>query len=241
MGGFHMSNHLLKVIEERDGPLLAKMAPSENAPTKVVNIEAERMVDSLFRQLMKVFPAAAQTTLRTDADLSAAKKQWIAAFAENDIRTREQLSAGMQHARASESPFWPSPGQFIAWCKGAALKAAGLPDENELYILTMTYARRRGGYVSPEAYPWPSPAVYWMVTTLCDHMRHESWSEAQLRKGCSSELKVMARRIESGETIPQPRARIAEMSVKSALSKSDGLKKLREICVKHGLRGKSDG
>ncbi len=234
-----MSNRLLKVIEQRDGTLLAKMALPDNAPAKVVNLEAERMVDSLFRQLMKVFPAAAQTTLKTDADLSAAKKQWIAAFAENDIRTREQLSAGMQHARASESPFWPSPGQFIAWCKEGALKAAGLPDENELYVLTMTYARKRGGYVSPEAYPWPSPEVYWMVTTLCDHMRHESWSEAQLRKGCGAELKLMAKRIESGETIPQPRARIAQMSVKSALSKSENLKKLHEICAKHGLRRKS--
>ncbi|WP_369788343.1 replication protein P [Rouxiella sp. WC2420] len=233
-----MSNRLLKVIEQRDSTLLAKMAPPDNTPAKVVNLEAERMVDSLFRQLMKVFPAAAQTTLKTDADLSAAKKQWIAAFAENDIRTREQLSAGMQHARASESPFWPSPGQFIAWCKEGALKAAGLPDENELYVLTMTYARKRGGYVSPEAYPWPSPAVYWMVTTLCDHMRHESWSEAQLRKGCGTELKLMAKRIDAGETIPQPRARIAQMSVKSALSKSDNLKKLHEICAKHGLRTK---
>jgi hypothetical protein len=46
-----------------------------------------------------------------------AKQQWIATFAENGIRSREQLVAGMQKARASVSPFWPSPGQFVAWCR----------------------------------------------------------------------------------------------------------------------------
>ncbi|MBZ4307983.1 phage replication protein, partial [Mycobacterium tuberculosis] len=70
-----------------------------------------------FRQLKQIFPASTQTNLRTDAEEKTAKRQWIAAFAENGIRTREQLSAGVRHARASESPFWPSPGQFIKWCK----------------------------------------------------------------------------------------------------------------------------
>lgn len=233
-----MSNRLLKVIEKQDASALARMAgpaPATNV-TGMVNPDAEQLVDALFKQLKQVFPAATQTNLRTPADESAAKKQWIVAFAENGIRSREQLSAGMQFARASGKPFWPSPGQFIEWCKKGAHKASGLPDEDELYVMTMTYARRRGGYVSPEAYPWPSSVAYWMVTTLCDHMRHESWSEAQLRKGCATELKLMAKRIELGETIPQPRARLPEMSVKSAMSKSEGLRKVAELREKLGLK-----
>ncbi|WP_407568592.1 replication protein P [Pantoea sp. GABEPS69] len=34
----------------------------------------------------------------------------------------------MKHARASGSPFRPSPGQFINWCKDGENGAAGLPD-----------------------------------------------------------------------------------------------------------------
>ena len=238
-----MSNRLLKVIENRDASALAKLAgeaPASNI-AGIVNPEAESLVNDLFKNLKQVFPAASQTNLRSLLDENAAKQQWIAAFAENGIRSREQLSAGMQHARASGSPFWPSPGQFIAWCKQGALKAAGLPDEDELYVLTMTYARHRGGYVSAEAYPWTSSAAYWMVTTLYDHMRHENWSEAQLRKGCGTELKLMAKRIEAGEKIPAPVARIPQMSVKSAMSKSDGLRKVAELREKLGLKkGNSD-
>ncbi|WP_264768732.1 replication protein P, partial [Klebsiella pneumoniae] len=72
---------------------------------------------ALFKQLKQLFPAAEQTNLKTAQQETDAKRQWIAAFAEGGIRTREQVSAGMRHARASESPFWPSPGQFIKWCK----------------------------------------------------------------------------------------------------------------------------
>ncbi|MDT1817634.1 replication protein, partial [Acinetobacter baumannii] len=70
----------------------------------VVNISAERLVDALFKQLKQLFPAAEQTNLKTAQQETDAKRQWIAAFAEGGIRTREQVSAGMRHARASESP-----------------------------------------------------------------------------------------------------------------------------------------
>ncbi|MFU2149006.1 replication protein P, partial [Hafnia paralvei] len=111
-----MTHRLMSAIANRDGSALARMSnPATQAMQGVVNPDAENLVDALFRQLKQVFPAASQTNLRRPEDENAAKKQWIAAFAENGIRTREQLSAGMQHARSSESPFWPSPGQFIAW------------------------------------------------------------------------------------------------------------------------------
>lgn len=67
-----------------------------------MNSDAERLVDALFMQLKQIFPAATQTNLRSDADERVAKQQWIAAFSENGIRTRKQLSAGMQKARSSQ-------------------------------------------------------------------------------------------------------------------------------------------
>ncbi|WP_264768548.1 replication protein P, partial [Klebsiella pneumoniae] len=104
---------LMTAISNRDGDALARMAAGSTEPQRLLDFEAERLVDSLLRQLKQIFPASTQTNLRTDAEEKTAKRQWIAAFAENGIRTREQLSAGVRHARASESPFWPSPGQFI--------------------------------------------------------------------------------------------------------------------------------
>lgn len=88
----------------------------------VVNISAERLVDALFKQLKQLFPAAEQTNLKTAQQETDAKRQWIAAFAEGGIRTREQVSAGMRHARACESPFWLSPvnsssgAKTARWC-----------------------------------------------------------------------------------------------------------------------------
>ncbi|ENL7094542.1 phage replication protein, partial [Salmonella enterica subsp. enterica serovar Lubbock] len=112
-----MKPELYRAINNRDGAAMASIAGGNPEHGRVVNSDAERLVDALFMQLKQIFPAATQTNLRSDADERVAKQQWIAAFSENGIRTRKQLSAGMQKARSSQSPFWPSPGQFISWCR----------------------------------------------------------------------------------------------------------------------------
>lgn len=109
---------LMTAIQNRDGEAMARMAGSHD-PKNVINIEAENLVDSLFRQLKQIFPAASQTNLKSDSDEKTAKRQWIAAFSENGIRSREQLSAGVRHARASESPFWPSLGNSSSGARTA--------------------------------------------------------------------------------------------------------------------------
>ncbi|BEG52759.1 hypothetical protein VEV11M_11520 [Escherichia coli] len=117
-------NNVFTAIQNRDGEALSRMSGYEHQYVNndnVVNMSAERLVDALFKQLKQLFPAAVVTNLKTPEQEVAAKQQWIAAFAEGGIRTREQVSAGMRHARASESPFWPSPGQFIKWCKDSKM------------------------------------------------------------------------------------------------------------------------
>lgn len=224
-----MSN-LTRIIENRDGSALARMAGSAPEAVKMVNPEAEKLVDALFRNLKQVFPAAVNTTFRDPNDEVAAKRQWIAAFAENGIRSREQLSAGMQHARASESPFWPSPGQFIAWCKQGAIRASGLPDAAELYDMVMDYAKRRGLYTSPEAFPWSSNAAYWMVTKLYSEMRGLNLSESELLKHCGKELAAMAKRVEANEPIPAPVVQIPKLHI--PVSNEKGLDKIAELRAK---------
>lgn len=226
--------NLVSAIKNRDAGALAILAGDGPQPVdRGVHESTEKLVDMLFSNLKQLFPASVSTALRNPSDEAAAKRQWIAAFAENGIRTREQLSAGMQHARASESAFWPSPGQFIAWCKQGIIKANGLPDLDELYRMVMKYSRDRGYYSSAEAYPWESPACFWMVTALFNQMRSLNLTEPELRKRCTSELKAMSKRIEAGEAIPAPVVQIPKLHI--PVSNERGLDKIAELRAKLGL------
>ena len=97
-------NKFMSAVQNRDGNALARMMPAE-PQARVVNGNAEKLVDLLFVNLMQVFPAAKQTALSTPAEVAAAKRQWITAFAENGITSVEQLQAGMRMARQQESDF----------------------------------------------------------------------------------------------------------------------------------------
>jgi len=231
-----MNRDIYHAVTTRDGTVLSGMVAPYREQQKVVNSEAESLVDTLFRQLKQIFPAAVNTNLRTEADESTAKKQWIAAFAEGGIRTRDQLSAGMQYARSSESPFWPSPGQFVSWCLLGAQKQAGLPTCNELVAMIYDYCNRRGYYASPEAYPWEQHSHYWMVTALYSGMRANNWSDGELRRRAAVELSAMAKRILAGENIPAPKAMIPVLGDKP-LSQQKALEKIAELRTKHGLKG----
>lgn len=198
-----MTMQLMAAIHNRDGEALARMSAGHD-PKNVINIEAETLVDSLFRQLKQIFPAASQTNLKTDADEKTAKRQWIAAFSENGIRSREQLSAGVRHARASESPFWPSPGQFIKWCKDSnAVLGIGIVDVmNEFH----RYNRDKGIHVGgPENFPWSHPVMYWVITDTRRAMYQRQLSEVETEKFATKKLEEWALKVASGEKIPSPK------------------------------------
>ena len=198
-----MNNQLVQAVNGRDGALLSRMANGSGDQQKVINPEAEGLVDSLFRQLKQIFPASTQTNLKTDADEKTAKRQWIAAFSENGIRTREQLSAGVRHARASESPFWPSPGQFIKWCKDSGtVLGIGLADVmNEFH----RYSREKGLHTGgAEAFPWSHDVMYWIVTDTRRAMYQRQLSEAETEKYAAKKLEEWALKVAGGEKIPSP-------------------------------------
>nr|WP_243757166.1 replication protein P [Cronobacter turicensis] len=234
---------MIQAIAHRDSQTLSRLANTyqptqEHAAKGVVNTEAERLVDALFRQLKQVFPASAATNLRTEVDEAAAKQQWILAFAENGVVRREQLAAGMKRARASLSPFWPSPGQFIDWCREGELEQAGLPSVAELLAMVRTYCARRGLYTSPTDYPWQHAAHFWLVTGLYSGMRLNSWTEQELAVQAKVELGKMAKRIANGETIPDPVPMI-EQPRPQPVSRERGLQiiaKLRHNILKKSIK-----
>ncbi|WP_105634072.1 replication protein P [Cronobacter dublinensis] len=228
-----MSEQLIQAIAHQDSQTLSRLASKyqpaqEHIAKGVVNTEAERLVDALFRQLKQVFPASAATNLRTEADEAAAKQQWILAFAENGITKREQLAEGMKRARASLSPFWPSPGQFISWCKEGDYERLGLPATDELVTMVHSYSKRRGFYENPTDFPWEHPTHYWMVTRLYSEMRHNCWTEAELVEQAKIELMKMARHILSGDPIAEPVLMIKPKETQP-VSKEKGLEIIAKI------------
>lgn len=224
-----MKTNLATAIANRDAGALARMAQS-STPQKVVNPQAEQLVDVLFRNLKQIFPASVNTIFKNESDELAAKRQWIAAFAENGITTREQLQNGMRHARASDNPFWPAVGQFIKWCKQEDFTQLGLPTETELYDVFKKYCSERGW----RRFNWPSNACYWIVTKVYSEMRSRNLTDSEVRKLCASELKVMANKIKSGEKIPDP---ILQLEGKVTPTKRDkALSIIAELKNKYGFK-----
>ncbi|EPL9570895.1 replication protein P [Providencia rettgeri] len=223
-----MKPNLATAIANRDAGALARMAQS-STPQKVVNPQAEQLVDVLFRNLKQIFPAAVNTIFKNESDELAAKRQWIAAFAENGITTREQLQNGMRHARASDNPFWPAVGQFIKWCKQEDHTALGLPTEDELYDMFKKYCSVRGW----GNFNWDSNACYWMVTKIYSEMRTRNLSDAEVRKLCVSELKVMANKIKSGEKIADPVMQVECKNIPTKRGKA--LSIIADLKNKHGF------
>ncbi|MGY9369115.1 replication protein P [Citrobacter pasteurii] len=204
-----MTPDLYRAIQNRDSEMLSRMAGDSYDGRKVVNADAEKLVDMLFENLMQVFPASTQTNLRTDADIRVAKQQWIAAFAESGITSREQLSAGMQKARSSQSPFWPSPGQFISWCReGSGALGVSVDD-----IMSEYWRWRKLVFRHPtsEQFPWKdkNPLYYHVCLELRRRGTEGQLSEKELIRAAGDILHDWEKRALSGKPVPPIRRALA--------------------------------
>ncbi|EIK0452602.1 phage replication protein [Salmonella enterica] len=207
-----MKPELYRAINNRDDAAMASIAGGNPEHGRVVNSDAERLVDALFMQLKQIFPAATQTNLRSDADERVAKQQWIAAFSENGIRTRKQLSAGMQKARSSQSPFWPSPGQFISWCReGSGALGVSVDDIMGEYWRWRKLVFR---YPTSEQFPWrdKNPLYYHVCLELRRRGTEGQLSEKELIRAAGDILHDWEKRVLAGKPIPPVRRALAAPS-----------------------------
>lgn len=108
-------------------------------PLQVTPQTAE-VVNDLFRRLRGIFPAWRQAWPSTEA-LDAAKAEWIKEFADEGIRTLEQIEFGIQKCRKLKKPFAPSVGEFIAMCVPGP-EDFGMPAVGDAWIeaLMTTYS-----------------------------------------------------------------------------------------------------
>ncbi|MEQ5075948.1 replication protein P [Providencia alcalifaciens] len=207
---------LVTAIQQRDSTALQAMAAHAPPQQKqAVKQQVAQVFNELFRQLKATFPAAI-ANFKEQSDLDEFKRQWTIAFIENGIRSLEQINIGMKIARQQTNPFLPSPGQFVQWCKQGDYTALGLPTDDELFDMFKEYCSVRGW----RRFNWQSNACYWMVTKIYSEMRSRNLSDSEVRKLCSSELNAMAKRIKSGEKIPEPVQMIEQKHIPTSKEKS---------------------
>ncbi|MEQ1964362.1 replication protein P [Xenorhabdus khoisanae] len=226
--------NIVTAIQNRDGRALQAMTEPPKQQRAQATKQVAEIFNELFRQLKGAFPAL-MTSIKTQEDFNELRRQWVMAFAENGISTIEQVNAGMKIARQQDSPFLPSPGQFIQWCKQGEAIAVGLPTEDELYDMFRDYCTHRGW----GDFHWQSNACYWMVTKIHSEMIYQNLTNSDVKKLCSRELKTMAKRIQAGEEIPEPKVQLTELHIPT--SNERALNHLAEIRRKFNLKSRNEG
>lgn len=74
-----------------------------------------KVVNKLFKTFTTIFPAFRQAW-PSQNDFEAAKREWMKAFKLAKLTDVEKIKRGVDKYRLAETPFVPSPGQFIAMC-----------------------------------------------------------------------------------------------------------------------------
>ncbi|MDA3978993.1 replication protein P [Gallibacterium sp. AGMB14963] len=167
-----------------------------------------KFVDRLFARLKAIFPAW-QAAFDGEEGYQEAKRLWLEALVNNGVTTAAQFKCGIAQAERSGSPFFPSAGQFIAWCKTDDYAALGLPTVEELQYRLNKF-RANGGFAEIERFEFISDAEYWLITDLANKSIRSGYSEAEELKAMKTALDKMAKRLEKGEILPKPTRSLPE-------------------------------
>ena len=125
------------------------------------------------------------------------------------MTTAAQFKCGIAQAERSVSPFFPSAGQFIAWCKTDDYAALGLPTVEELQYRLNKF-RSNGGFYNIENFEFASTAEYWLITKIANDAQQKAYTEMQEDKAIKKALEEMANRLKSGVKLPEPVRTIAK-------------------------------
>lgn len=119
-------------------------------------------VSRLFAALQGIFPAWRQA-FATDAEAAEARRQWSAGLIDAGITDSATIRVGLARARRSKSPFLPSVGQFVEWCREAARDRIGFPTvESVLAQITQYSHASKFPPRNPDHWPQIHPVAYWI-------------------------------------------------------------------------------
>ena len=174
-------------------PVSQLMATMGNLPPAIhsqplqVTPQTAEVVNDLFRRLRGVFPAWRQAWPSTEA-LDAAKAEWIKEFADEGIRTLEQIEFGIQKCRKLKKPFAPSVGEFIAMCVPGP-EDFGMPSAAGAWMEALM-----------EAYSHEGVRIAAIATGLFD-LRSAKQEDKGLRQRFDHNYAVVIRRAQEGQPL----------------------------------------
>ena len=175
--------------------------PNYQAPAKqAVPPQVSKFVDRLFERLKLTFPAWRQA-FSSDEEFNEAKRLWLEALVRNNVLTAEQFKQGIAKAEQMESPFLPSVGQFIGWCKGAE---NGLPTAENLWQTYRTFIANRWRYEFDENYPWQSGEEYYLVMRLKREVSQGNLNNREGKVRAKELIVQMAKELAQGKTFKKP-------------------------------------
>lgn len=175
---------------------MSQLTTQQQVGARRVPDQARHMIDKIFENLTASCPIL--LTINRE-QLEILKQQWILGFAENGIKTFEQVKRGMAAVRAKQNGYLPSVGEFVAWCNDIDYHALGLPTEAELVARLKSFS----GYAKYDEhkFKYRSKAEYWLLSTIYN----KCWNkrEEDLLNAAPKALKDAAEKVKSGYEFPE--------------------------------------
>ena len=172
---------------------------AEGSAVKKSNIpdNAVRLIDRMFIRLKSIFPAWKQA-FASEAEYNETKQVWLEELFKAGVVNPQSLKRGLDLAAKSESPFFPSVGQFIAWCEFENYHELGLPTPEELSSRIQKYF----GYAKePHNFKFRSKAEYFLLKTIYDGYGKKKWDDCQ--KAMPKILAEVAEKVKTGFEFPE--------------------------------------
>lgn len=199
---------------------------AEGSAVKKSNIpdNAVRLIDRMFIRLKSIFPAWKQA-FASEAEYNETKQVWLEELFKAGVVNPQSLKRGLDLAAKSESPFFPSVGQFIAWCEFENYHELGLPTPEELSSRIQKYF----GYAKePHNFKFRSKAEYYLLKTIYDGYSKKKWEDCQ--KAMPKILAEVVDKARTGFEFPQiPELLEQKPKVIPPEVSKNGVAKIKEI------------
>ena len=201
---------------------MSQVTTLNQTTAKQAPVIAEKLIDRVFEQLI----ASCPTLLTVQPEqLKILKQQWILGFAENGIKTFEQVKRGMAAAREKANGYLPSVGEFISWCNSYNNHELGLPTQDELETRLQKYF----GYAKdPHNFKFRSRAEYYLLKTIYDGYGKKKWEDCQ--RAMPKILAEVVEKARTGFEFPQiPELLEQKQKVIPPEVSKNGVAKIKEI------------
>nr|DAX33826.1 MAG TPA: replication protein P [Caudoviricetes sp.] len=199
---------------------------AEGSAVKKSNIpdNAVRLIDRMFIRLKSIFPAWKQA-FASEAEYNETKQVWLEELFKAGVVNPQSLKRGLDLAAKSESPFFPSVGQFIAWCEFENYHELGLPTPEELSSRIQKYF----GYAKePHNFKFRSKAEYYLLKTIYDGYSKKKWEDCQ--RAMPKILAEVVEKARTGFEFPQiPELLEQKPKIIPPEVSKNGLAKIKEI------------